>query len=124
MNEAAELLSLSRIRIAQLTGDGTLKFTKFLHSTVISRKSLAEFERRREKFTERDYGKVTGCPPKEECTWEARFLMKLMETGSVMKAVRAAGVTRQTAYAKKKRSEHFAAEWKTALKKQDTESTE
>ena len=116
MNEAALRLGISRIRIAQLTGSGELHTTKFFHHLVISRRSFDAFERRREGLPSYGEPRSNGRSPIEEPVWEETFLATLSSTGSVMDAVRAAGISRQTAYTRRKRDEEFSAAWRDALR--------
>jgi hypothetical protein len=114
--EACRRLHVSVTRIAQLTATGELEFKKLHNLVIISRRSLESFERRREGFPDRDHALSTGRPATAKTDWEDVFLATLESTGSVMDAVRASGVSRQTAYARRAKDGAFAAAWREALR--------
>ena len=116
MNDAAERLGLSRIRIAQLTKKELLVTTKLENLVIISRRSLEEYAA---VMATRPTRKKPPWRPQlvrpEHAKWAERFLDALRRGKAVNEAARAAGVTRQTVYTLRARDERFAAAWDAAL---------
>lgn len=116
MNDAAERLGLSRIRIAQLTASGLLATTKLESLVIVSRRSLEEYAEVMTGNPQRM--KPPGRPrPKrpKHAPWATAFFDALRKGRSVNAAAKSAGVTRQTVYALRARDEIFAAAWDAAL---------
>ena len=116
MNDAADRLGLSRIRIAQLTDSGLLVSKKLEIILILSRRSVeayAEIIAAKPK-RKRPPGRPRKPRPKH-ARWAASFLTALRRGKSILDAARTAGVTRQTVYALRARDESFAVAWDAAL---------
>jgi hypothetical protein len=118
MNDAAERLGLSRIRIAQMTAKGLLVFMKLESLVVISRQSLEEYA---EVMAGRPKRKKPPGRPRliqpKFAKWAGLFLGALRQGKAVNEAARIARVTRQTIYTLRAPDEIFAAAWDAALPK-------
>lgn len=104
--EAAKLLGVTRMRIAQLTARRAVNWTRFFQTVVISRRSLQQYRARPVARK----GRVGPRTP-----WKTKFLAELRRTRNVTAACRHVGISPQSVNDQKRRDALFRAEWEKAL---------